>query len=180
MERLPLTHIGEGLPCFICRHGQGGLGTQFWLVGDHVEGDWLPDASFEGWPGVMHGGATAALLDEAGGWAMIAVAGRVGFTTRLDIRFHKPVPSGQPARVQGKPVRIEARGGVFESEVRLADGSLAASATVEYAFVDEKAVERILGRGLEGRLGEWIRAAPEARRELTLRWSRELAAKERR
>lgn len=177
MERLPLTHLGEGLPCFVCRHGHGGLAVKFWLVGDHVEGDWLPDAGFEGWPGVMHGGATSALLDEAAGWAMIAVAGRVGFTTRLDIRFHKPVPSGRPAKGHGRPVQVGDRGGVFTSEVRLQDGTLAAGATAEYAFVDEAMVGRILGRGLEGRLGQWIRAAPEERKALTLQWSRELAAR---
>lgn len=175
MERLPLTHISEGLPCFVCRHGAGGLGVRFWLVGDHVEGDWVPDGAFEGWPGVMHGGATSALLDEAGGWAMIAVAGRVGFTTRLDIRFHKPVPSGRAATVRGAPLQVGERGGTFRSEVRLADGALAAEATVEYAFVDEKTAERVLGRSLEGRLGEWLRASPDERRRLTLAWSRELA-----
>lgn len=177
MERLPLTHIGEGLPCFVCRHGQGGLALRFWLVGERVEGDWVPDAAFEGWPGVMHGGATSALLDEAAGWAMIAVAGRVGFTTRLDIRFHKPVPSGKPAKVRGWPLKVEERGGVFHSQVDLQDGSLAASATVEYAFVDEKTAERVLGRSLDGRIGAWIRAQPEERKALTLRWSRELAAR---
>ena len=178
VERLPLTHLGEGLRCFVCRpRAQHGLGLEFALVGDHVEASWLPQADFEGWPGVLHGGAIASALDEGAAWAMIGVSGRVGFTTRLDLRFLKPVPLARPAKVLGHVKDVGERGGTYTAEVHLEEGALAAVAAVDYAFVDDKAVERILGRGLDGRLGEWLRAPPERRKALTLQWSREHAAR---
>jgi acyl-coenzyme A thioesterase PaaI-like protein len=175
-ERLPLTHLGEGLRCFVCRpRDQAGLGLTFDLLGDHVEAPWLPQEAYEGWPGVLHGGAIAAVLDEGAAWAMIGIEGQVGFTTRMDIRFHKPVPLAKEATVVGRVLGLQGRGGRFASEVRLASGELAASAEVEYVFVDDKMVERVLGRAVPGRLGEWLRAPPPERKALTLRWSREWA-----
>src|SRR5512143_3873565 len=48
----------------------------------------------QGMPGLAHGGATAALLDEAMGGAVLLAGYRVA-AVNININYHKPVPLGQ-------------------------------------------------------------------------------------
>lgn len=45
----------------------------------------------EGWSGILHGGVTFALMDEALGWALY-LNGLSGVTARVEVRFRKPIP----------------------------------------------------------------------------------------
>ena len=84
-------------------------------------------AEHGGWNGILHGGVTFALMDEALGWALY-YQNRPSVTARAETKFHKPVPVGADVVVKAWVVRdrkwlIEAR-----AEVRLeeADGTLLA------------------------------------------------------
>jgi acyl-coenzyme A thioesterase PaaI-like protein len=50
-------------------------------------------------PGHVHGGAIAAVLDEAMGLS-VALAGQPGMTAELHVRFRKPVPLNSVAIIQ--------------------------------------------------------------------------------
>jgi uncharacterized protein (TIGR00369 family) len=90
---------------------------------------------YQGFPGLAHGGVLAAMLDEA---AMRAVmAGdyqRFLLTARMNIRYRKPVPVGQPIELLGRALKQGGRVSTARAELRLPDGSLGAEA--EATLVD--------------------------------------------
>jgi acyl-coenzyme A thioesterase PaaI-like protein len=91
----------------------------------------LPD-HFQGYPGIAHGGIIAAMLDETGGRTHMGSADepRFGFTIRLDVRYRKNVPVGQPLRVIGKAGERKGRTAQAVSAIYDLDGTLLAEADV--------------------------------------------------
>lgn len=67
-----------------------------------VMGEIVPDAGWQGPPGVLHGGMCAALLDECMGALSHGVDRIATVTVTLDLRFRLPVP------LDGTAVRVEA------------------------------------------------------------------------
>lgn len=64
-------------------------------TGEYVVLVWLGKA-LAGWPGVVHGGCIATVLDECLGRAALAgFEGGSGVTAQLDIEYKKPVVSGE-------------------------------------------------------------------------------------
>ena len=54
--------------CFVCGvNNPIGLHLDFWMDGEQVWTDFTPGREHQGYPGVMHGGLVATLLDES--WA---------------------------------------------------------------------------------------------------------------
>lgn len=172
-ERVPLVHIAEGIRCFCCGpEAKHGLGVQFYHAGDHVEAHWVANDVAEGWSGLLHGSAFAALHDDAAAWAMITLAGQSGFTTRMDVKFLKPLRIGDALHIAGKPLQVGPRSGAFHSEIRWPDGSLASTATTEFAFVDAATIARLMGRPPSPRLAEWLALPVEERKVRVLEFAR--------
>ena len=101
-----------------------GLNLRFYEEGDdRVVARFTPLPEHQGYPGVLHGGLTSALLDETIGrtlvphdlWAM---------TVELNVRFRRPIPVGQPLTVIGELVRLRSRTMEGRGEVRLAEAPL--------------------------------------------------------
>jgi uncharacterized protein (TIGR00369 family) len=62
----------------------------------------LPE-QYQGYPGVVHGGIIAAMLDEAAGRShMVGAQPRFMYTARLEVRYRKNVPIGQPLMLVGR------------------------------------------------------------------------------
>ena len=71
----------------------------------------------QGFPGILHGGIIATLLDEVMGWVM-ADSAIWAVTARMDLRFRRPVPLGGDLLVDGQLTRnrgrlLQTRGRVF-------------------------------------------------------------------
>lgn len=65
-----------------------------------VEAFHQPDAAWQGYSGILHGGMTATLLDAAMTHALFA-RGVAAVTARLEVRYRQPVRPDQPVRVRG-------------------------------------------------------------------------------
>ncbi len=109
-----------------------------------------PDARFEGYTGIVHGGIISAVLDEVMAWSLYREE-TWAVTGQLSTRFRMPVRVGEPVRAIGRIVRD--RGRVIETrgEIRReADDALLAEATATFFRVPESQVaawnERYLGR----------------------------------
>lgn len=74
-----------------------------------------------GWNGILHGGVTFALMDEAFGWSLY-FRDIPAVTARAETRFHKPIPAG--TRLVVKACVVKQRRRLFDAhaEVRV-DGS---------------------------------------------------------
>jgi acyl-coenzyme A thioesterase PaaI-like protein len=114
--------------CFACGHkNESGLHLVFRRQGDRIMADFTPLEHQQGFPGVLHGGVIATLLDET--------MSRTGalrrewlVTARLDIRYRQPAPIGQPLRVWGEIAR-QRKGAVDAvGAVEFSDGALVAEA----------------------------------------------------
>lgn len=88
--------------CWVCAPANdAGLGLVFRRDGDGaVEAEFPCDGRFTGYPGLLHGGVTSALLDGAMTNALMA-RGLRGVTAEMVVRFQHPVRVGALAVVRG-------------------------------------------------------------------------------
>ncbi len=125
------------LHCFVCgRVNAFGLKMDFYTTAPgKVQAEISVPAHFEGYPGMVHGGILAAILDETGGRAHMTDPRQFIVTAQLNVRYRKPVPTETPLVVVG--TAGERRGRVVEahSEIRLAE-SETVLAEAELVLVD--------------------------------------------
>ena len=114
--------------CFVCgTENPHSIGLTWWFVYHGVM-----TASFsltqaqQGPPGHAHGGASAAILDEAMGLVVWA-AGIKAAAVNIEIDYLKPVPLGQPLTLEARVTVHEQNKTLSSGEIRLADGSVAVS-----------------------------------------------------
>lgn len=87
--------------CVVCSPAnRSGLQLRFEVLEDgSVETTFDCDERFEGYSGLLHGGAISSLLDGAMANCLFA-QGRTGLTGELKVRFRKPVAVDRPSRVR--------------------------------------------------------------------------------
>jgi acyl-coenzyme A thioesterase PaaI-like protein len=86
---------------------------------------------YQGYPGVVHGGVVAAMLDELAGRSLMGGdTPRFMYTARLEIRYRKNVPIGQPLHLVGTALSTKKRTATAKSAIYALDGSLLAEADV--------------------------------------------------
>lgn len=128
--------------CFVCGvENPNGLQLRFYQSGpgEVVASYTVPD-HFQGFPGLAHGGIVAAMLDEITGRALMGSdpnAPRLMYTAKLEVRYRKNVPLGQPLRLVGRAVKSKGRTAVASGELYGPDGSLLAEAEALLVDVGE-------------------------------------------
>jgi len=92
--------------CFICGlENPVGLRLRIYEVEPGVvESTFTAPEHFQGYPGVLHGGIIATIIDEISGRALMGPVDkpRFMFTAKLEVRYRKNVPIGKPLRLLGK------------------------------------------------------------------------------
>ncbi len=124
--------------CFVCgRKNPRGLYMAFYDNGqDEVYAEYVVPADYQGYPGIVHGGVQAAILDEiVGRVAMIEDHHHFMMSARLEVKYRHPVPTETPLRVVGRLVRLRGRLGQAVGEIILPDGTLATEAAMLLADV---------------------------------------------
>lgn len=120
--------------CFVCGlQSPVGLKLRFYDNGlDEVRSLVTVPRDYNGYPGVVHGGIVASMLDEAGGRAaMISDPNRFMVTGTLNVRYRQPVPVETELLLIGKVLKD--RGGRLmkaHCELRLPGGAVAAEAEI--------------------------------------------------
>lgn len=132
--------------CFVCGVSNPvGLRLKFYnsSPGEAVAEVILPE-QYQGYPGVVHGGIVAAMLDEVAGRAhMGGDPPRFMFTARLDIRYRKNVPVGQLLRLVGKAGNSRGRAAEATAAIYNQEGELLAEATALMVDVPQSVVEGV-------------------------------------
>jgi len=117
--------------CFMCGR-ENDIGLKMNWYNDHelqqIWGEVIVPNGFNGYPGVVHGGIVAAILDETSGRALMLRDNEDGLTvtTRLEVKYHHPTPTGQLLRAVGWIRKASHRGAHVAGEIRLADGTVTA------------------------------------------------------
>jgi len=135
----PVRAVDDG-HCFACGpFNEDGLKLRFERDGpDGARSDLTIDPKFQGYRDVAHGGIVMMLLDEV----MAHASGMVGekaMTASVNVRFRKPVPTGQPLTLRGKVLWQRRRVIAIEGFVIDAEGEVLASA--EGSFVTQGHIE---------------------------------------
>ena len=112
--------------CFICGlENPIGLHLHLYETGPGVvESTYLAPDHFQGYPGVLHGGIVAAIIDEVSGRAHMGsdpLNPRFMFTAKLEVKFRQNVPIGKTLKIIGragksKSKSAEAWAGIYDSE----------------------------------------------------------------
>jgi acyl-coenzyme A thioesterase PaaI-like protein len=119
--------------CFGCGDlNPRGLKLAFRREGDVAVAEFDPDPHYCGYPGLMHGGLVATLLDEAMGWAA-RVQGLWTMTARMQVRFRQPVPLSRRLTITGRVTKKRHR--LVEARAELRDDAGSLLAEGEGAFL---------------------------------------------
>ncbi|MGQ9458775.1 MAG: PaaI family thioesterase [Anaerolineae bacterium] len=140
MEKQPSSRT-----CFLCGR-QNPIGLKMSWYNDRQTGQvratvTVPEP-FNGYPGIVHGGIVAAILDETAGRALLLEGGdeNLMVTLTLKVRYRRPTPTGQPLTAVGWVVRQTPLRAKVAAELRLADGTVTAEAEVLLARPGEEFV----------------------------------------
>ena len=92
-----------------------------------------PSEHHQSYPGRLHGGVSAALLDETIGRAISVLEPDTwAVTVEINTRYKKPVPYGVALTVTGRVVENNRRLVTGEGSILLPDGEVAVTATAKY------------------------------------------------
>ncbi|MBN1133101.1 MAG: PaaI family thioesterase [Bacteroidales bacterium] len=136
----------EGYNCFGCSPGNpSGLRLRFFEDEDEIVTFWEPEEQFEGWMNILHGGIQATLIDEIASWVVFVKTNTAGVTLRLNIRYRKPVKTGEGTislRAGLKGVKKN----IAEIGVKLFDnsGQLCSEGLAEYYLLPEEKAREAL------------------------------------
>lgn len=142
----------KGYNCFACAPDNPcGLKMEFYEDGDDIVSFWNPNDNFQGWLNTLHGGIQATLLDEIGGWIIARKFQTSGMTTNLNVKYKKPVPTGDGVRVEVRArVKEVKRSFVFIEASITCNGELCSTAEIAYyCFPKDVAEKDFMFRGCE-------------------------------
>ncbi len=153
----PYAHINQATAdkqpnsrmCFVCGvQNPAGLHAHFYQLDENTcVGRFLPAPHHQGYPGRVHGGVVAAMLDETLGRAIWSDRTAWGVTAELTIRYKAPVPLGQMLTVVGRITNTRRRLFEAEGELLLADGATAVVASGKFVRLP---IDQILEEGASG------------------------------
>jgi acyl-coenzyme A thioesterase PaaI-like protein len=131
--------------CFVC-----GVKNDFGLHANFYETDAnelvaliSPSEQHQGYPGRMHGGIAATILDETIARSIFNGKDEQiwGVTMELKTKFRKPVPLGQELKIVGRVTKEGTRSFEGTGEIVLPNGEIAVSAEGKYLKVN---IEKIV------------------------------------
>ncbi len=135
--------------CFVCGR-QNPIGLKLNFYEDHstgrVQAEFTVPDIYQGYPGVVHGGIVATVLDEISGRAVLlgdsgegnAEVENLMATLELRIRYRRPTPTETPLTAVGWVVRRGGVGAKVAGEIRLPDGTVTAECEAKLVHVPER------------------------------------------
>ncbi len=98
-----------------------------------IESKYIAPDHFQGYPGVLHGGIVAAIIDEVSGRVHMGsdpANPRFMFTGKMEVKYRKNVPIGRMLKIVAKAGKVkgkiaEAWAGIYDEETNelLAEGT---------------------------------------------------------
>ena len=117
--------------CFVCGlENPIGLHLNFYETSPgEVTVDFTPPEHYQGYPGLLHGGIVASILDEAAGRAHMGIfPPRFMFTAKLEVKYRKNIPIGKPLKIIGNVCKDRGRIAEGWSAIYNQEGELLAEA----------------------------------------------------
>jgi len=126
--------------CFVCGlANNSGLKSRFYeLETGELLAIFQPTIDHQGYPGRLHGGLAATILDETIGRAIILQHSDNiwGVTLEFSMRLRKPIPLDSDVRVRTRVTKENKRFFEGTGEILLADGTVAVEGEGRYMKMD--------------------------------------------
>lgn len=122
------------LACFACgRNNPVGLHLEWFNNYDEnqVETTFTLDDNYCSYPGTMHGGIIATILDETSGRAILLDNdfNRLMVTLKMEMVYKKNTPTNTPLKAVGRVLKDSGSRAQVEGEIILPDGTVSAKCT---------------------------------------------------
>ncbi len=149
------------LQCFACgRNNPFGLKLEWFNNYDEkcVETTFTLDDKYCSYPGTVHGGILATILDETSGRAVLLDNNfeRLMVTLKMEVVYKKNTPTNTPLKAIGRVLKDGGSRAQVEGEIILPDGTVSAKCT-SILFKIPQAVKDKWGPEAE----EWARTTPK-------------------
>ncbi len=120
--------------CFLCgKDNPLGLKIVWFNNNDNntAEAEVTVSENYRSYPGVVHGGIVAALLDETSGRAIMINGDfdNLMVTLKLEVVYKKVTPTNTPLKLVGRVIRGGTSKAVVEAEIILPNGDISAKGT---------------------------------------------------
>ncbi len=135
METLPSYRS-----CFVCgKENRHGLRLQLFADQHLVRGTFRPRDFLCGFPGIVHGGILASVVDEVMWWAASWRRAASCVTVEMNVKYLKPASTDLEYEITAKVISEKRRVIEVEGEVRDKSGTIYSTARGKYLiFADEK------------------------------------------
>lgn len=134
----------DGYNCFGCSPDNPiGIHMEFYENRDEIISFWHPQTQYQGWVDTMHGGILATIIDETAGWVVFRKLQTSGMTTKLELKYRKPVMTTEP-QITVRGHIVEQRRNLVTIDVRIenSNGETCVEGRATYfAFDKAKAAE---------------------------------------
>jgi acyl-coenzyme A thioesterase PaaI-like protein len=120
--------------CFVCGlENPIGLKMQFYISGQgEVTAEYTVPEQYQGYPGIVHGGVVASMLDEVLGRAHMVGGNsdnsRFMYTARMTVRYRQHVPIGEPLRIIGCALKNRSNSATSKATIYNSEGEILAEA----------------------------------------------------
>ena len=124
--------------CFVCgRDNAGGLRLDFSFSEDGLSAEtiFVPEETYQGWQGIVHGGIIMTVLDEV----MAKAAVHKGYsvvTGEITVKLKHPAKTGEPLRCRGTIGEVKKRIVYTSASAFREDGAIIAEATAKLVVID--------------------------------------------
>lgn len=134
--------------CFVCGvENDYGLKLNFFETGPgEISVETIVPDHFQGYPGVVHGGIVASLVDEALGRVHMGVDPinpRFMYTAKLTVQYRKPVPTNQLLKIVAHAVKSKKRTATSVAEIYGPGGELLADAEAVLINIPEDTIKNV-------------------------------------
>lgn len=121
--------------CFVCGlENKFGLKAEFFeLENDELVAVFKPNEEHQSYPGRLHGGLAATILDETIGRVILNQGEEIwGVTIDFSVRYRRPIPLDEEVRVIARLTKVDRRTFEGEGEILTADGKVAVEGKGKY------------------------------------------------
>jgi len=138
-----ITKQNNSTSCFVCgMDNPHSLKTKFYAIGENILiAEFRTLDEHQSYPGVLHGGIAAAILDETMG--RITMSGdnpQWGMTMELNMKYRKPLPTEETIYAKAEMIEDGNRAFTCKGAIILPDGKPAVTATGKFI---KRSIEQI-------------------------------------
>lgn len=153
-EALDPSLFGREQPCFGCSPTHPiGFHLRFTRKPTLVRTRWTPGDTYQGPPGIVHGGLVTTIADELAAWTVVGLRGRFGFTASIEARLSNPLRVGVEMIGEGSIAHATSRLVTVDVRLRQREADCFRG-TFKFVLLDQKGAEKLLGGPLPA---DWVR-----------------------